>query len=99
MTLEFPIVYSGFVWYCEKSSMRLPWKVLYVAIESLAKVKFKVGHILYLLSVLILIVFTKRNIVFSNFNVKCVKKLKTSLFEEKKVRLFENKNWDKKKKN
>ena len=59
-------------------------KFLYVAIESLAKVKFKVGHILT--------VFTKRNIVFSNFNVKCVKKLKTSLFEEKKVRLFENKN-------
>ena len=62
----------------EKSSMRLPLKCL-------GKVKFKMGHILYLLSVLILIVFTKRNIVFSNFNVKCVKKLKTSLFDKKKL--------------
>ena len=40
----------------EKSSMRLPLKCL-------GKVKFKMGHILYLLSVLILIVFSKRNIV------------------------------------
>ena len=40
------------------------------------------------MSVLILIVFTKINIVFSNFNIKCVKKkLKTSLFEKKKKKL------------
>ena len=44
------------------------------------------------MSVLVLIVFIKRNIVFSNFNVTCVKKNKLKLvYLKKKVRLLKKK--------
>ena len=45
-----------------------------------------------LVSVLVLIVFIKRNIAFSNFNVTCVKKKYLKLvYLKKKVRLLEKK--------
>ena len=44
-----------------------------------------------LVSVLVLILFIKRNIVFSNFNVKCVKKNKNQLIWKKKVKLLKKK--------
>ena len=44
------------------------------------------------MSVLVLIVFIKRNIAFSNFNVTCVKKKKFKLvYLKKKVRLLKKK--------